>query len=65
MPIPPEIAMDKVGHPRKGHRRTGVARRDDVEAAILVNLAPGAYTPVVAGRNGQTGVALVKVFALH
>jgi hypothetical protein len=45
--------------------QTGVAPRDNAEAAILANLAPGAYTAVVSGQNGQTGVALVEVFALH
>jgi hypothetical protein len=46
-------------------RQTGVAPRDDAEAAILATLPPGAYTAVVAGQNGQTGVALVELFALH
>jgi hypothetical protein len=45
--------------------QTGVAPRDNAEAAILASLAPGAYTAVVASENGQTGVALVEVFALH
>jgi hypothetical protein len=45
--------------------QTGVAPRDNVEAAILASLPPGAYTAVVAGQNGETDVALVEVFALH
>jgi DNA-binding beta-propeller fold protein YncE len=45
--------------------QTGVAPRDNAEAAILANLAPGAYTAVVSGQNGQTGVALVEVFTLR
>jgi hypothetical protein len=46
-------------------RQTGVAPGDDAEAAIVANLAPGAYTAVVAGQRGETGVALVEIFALH
>ena len=32
------------------------------DAALLVTLAPGAYTAQVAGVNGTTGVALVEVY---
>lgn len=32
------------------------------DAAILVNLAPGAYTAQVAGAAGTTGVALIEVY---
>jgi aryl-phospho-beta-D-glucosidase BglC (GH1 family) len=34
------------------------------DAAILLTLAPGAYTAVVSGVNGTTGVALVEVYAV-
>jgi len=33
-----------------------------LEATILITLPPGAYTAIVTGANGQTGVALVEVF---
>jgi len=33
------------------------------EAAILTTLAPGAYTVIVSGVGGQTGIAIVEVFA--
>lgn len=33
-----------------------------LDAVVHVNLAPGAYTASVAGRNGQTGVSLVEVY---
>ena len=33
------------------------------DAAILLNLNPGAYTAVVSGANGATGVALVEIYA--
>jgi hypothetical protein len=46
-------------------RQTGLAPSNEAEAAIIANLAPGAYTAVVAGQNGETGVALVEVFALR
>ena len=34
------------------------------DAAILINLAPGAYTAQVAGVSGATGVALVEVYEI-
>src|SRR5262249_55701430 len=49
---------------------TGKAPPDDKESAILSNLAPGAYTAVVAGNPRCTGcppgmgVALVEVYDL-
>jgi hypothetical protein len=36
----------------------------DTEAALIANLAPGAYTAVVAGK-GSSGVALVEVYSLR
>ncbi len=32
------------------------------EAAVLLTLEPGGYTPQVTGKNGGTGIALVEVF---
>lgn len=46
-------------------RQTSLAPNNDAEAAIVADLAPGAYTAVVAGQGGETGVALVEVFALR
>jgi hypothetical protein len=37
-------------------------RRKGVESAVLVTLEPGAYTAVVSGVSGATGVALVEVY---
>jgi hypothetical protein len=34
------------------------------ESAILISLAPGAYTAIVSGVNGGTGIGLVEVFDL-
>lgn len=38
---------------------------DDREAAIVATLAPGAYSGVIRGASGTTGVALFEVFALN
>ena len=38
------------------------APSNPLESAIMVTLAPGAYTAVVSGVNGGTGVALVEVY---
>ena len=41
---------------------SGFAPSHSLESAILVNLAPGAYTAIVSGVGGTTGVGLVEVF---
>ena len=43
---------------------TGLAPTNNLESAILQNLAPGGYTAIVRGVNNTTGVALVEVYAL-
>jgi hypothetical protein len=43
---------------------SGFAPTNDMESAILTTLAPGAYTTIVRGVNGTTGVALVEVYDL-
>lgn len=43
---------------------TGVPPSDDLESAIVMTLDPGAYTAVVQGANGGTGVGLVEVYDL-
>ncbi len=43
---------------------TGLAPQDELESAILETLAPGAYTAIVAGQSGGTGVGLVEVYRL-
>jgi type VI secretion system secreted protein VgrG len=43
---------------------TGLAPSNDLESAIVTTLPPGAYTAIVAGKNGGTGVALAEVFHL-
>jgi uncharacterized delta-60 repeat protein len=41
---------------------TGLAPTNDLEAAIDANLAPGAYTAIVRGKDNSSGVALVEVY---
>lgn len=43
---------------------TGLPPQDDLESAMLVTLPTAAYTAIVAGKNGLTGVALVEVYRL-
>jgi hypothetical protein len=41
---------------------SGFAPGDAREAAILITLDPGAYTAIVSGVDGTTGVGIVEVF---
>lgn len=41
-----------------------LAPTQPVESALDVTLAPGAYTAIVRGKNGATGVGLVEVYDL-
>ncbi len=41
---------------------TGLAPSDDREAAIFAHLAAGAYTAIVQGKDGTTGVGLVEAY---
>lgn len=43
---------------------TGIPPQNDLESAIVADLAPGAYTAIVAGTDGATGVALVEFYNL-
>jgi hypothetical protein len=42
---------------------TGLAPVSPLESAILISLPPGAYTAIVSGSGGGTGVGIVEVFA--
>ena len=44
---------------------TGVAPTENVEAAIVATLNPGAYTAIVRGNNAASGVALVEIYDLN
>lgn len=43
---------------------TGLAPTDDRESAIVMTLRAGAYTGVVSGKNGSSGVGVVEVYDL-
>ena len=43
---------------------TGLAPTDNLEAAMLLSLAPGNYTAIVKGADGRTGNGLVEVYTL-
>ncbi len=42
----------------------GLAPKDDRESAIVATLLPGAYTAIVAGKAGASGVGLVEIYRL-
>lgn len=43
---------------------TGVAPTDNLESAIIATLAPGSYTVVLRGNNGETGNGLFEIYDL-
>ena len=43
---------------------TGIPPSDDLESAIIATLAPGSYTAVLRGNNGETGNGLFEVYDL-
>lgn len=43
---------------------TGIPPSNDLESAIVQTLAPGAYTAVMRGNGGGTGIGLVEVYDL-
>jgi hypothetical protein len=45
-------------------RATTIPPTSDSESALVTNLAPGAYTAILAGKNGGMGVGLVEVYDL-
>lgn len=40
----------------------GLAPGFDFESAIVATLPPGAYTAIMGGRNGSTGMSLVEIY---
>ncbi len=45
-------------------RATTIPPGSDLESALVATLVPGAYTAILAGKNGGTGVGLVEVYDL-
>lgn len=43
---------------------TGLAPTDDLESALIVTINPGAYSTVVTGRRGGTGLGFVQFYSL-
>jgi len=43
---------------------SGIAPNDDLESVLLIRLEPGAYTTVVSGVGGTTGIGLVEVYEI-
>jgi hypothetical protein len=43
---------------------TGRAPSNDLESAIVADLAPGTYTAILAGNAGTTGVGLLEIYDL-
>lgn len=57
---------DWVNSDRKAQiEATAYKPTDSREAAIIITLAPGAYTAIVRGEGGATGLALVEVYDLE
>jgi hypothetical protein len=44
--------------------QNGLAPTDDAESATVLHLPAGAYSAIVSGANGGTGVALTEVYDL-
>jgi hypothetical protein len=49
---------------RSDIEKTTIAPKDSKESVLLVRLEPGAYTTVVTGADGGTGIALVEVYEI-
>jgi hypothetical protein len=44
---------------------TGIPPSNDLESAIVRDLAPGNYTAIVRGVNSTTGIAVVEAYGLN
>jgi hypothetical protein len=43
----------------------GLAPSDPKESGIFTSLPPGAYTAILAGKNGGTGIGLIEIYNVH
>jgi len=43
----------------------GLAPQNAKESAVLMALPPGAFTAILGGRNGGTGIGLVELYNVH
>jgi hypothetical protein len=46
-------------------QKNGLAPPNALESALVLHLPAGAYTAVVTGADGGTGVGLAEVYTLH
>jgi hypothetical protein len=46
-------------------RKNALSPKDQRESALVLHLPPGAYTAIVRGANGGTGIGLAEVYTLH
>ena len=53
---------DQTANIQAWHASLGLPLPQASESVISISLAPGAYTAIVSGANGTTGVALVEVY---
>ena len=44
---------------------TGIPPGNNAEAAIVVDVAPGDYTAILADKNGAIGVGLIEIYNIH
>lgn len=51
--------------PNAGDIPANLQPTEDLESAIIVSLPAGAYTAIVAGKDGVTGVGLVEVYKIQ
>lgn len=43
----------------------GLALQDSTESGVVTSLPPGAFTAILAGKNGGVGIGLVEVYNVH
>jgi hypothetical protein len=43
---------------------SGIPPTDDLEAAFVINLAPGSYTGLAVGRHDTTGIGYIQFYSL-
>ena len=46
-------------------RDANLAPANDLESAILATLAPGAYTAILSGVGGGTGIAVIGIYKVN
>ncbi len=59
--------MQPIGYPSAAFTSVGafaLAADTSRDAALAIELPPGAYTATVSGKNNTTGVALVEVYEI-